>query len=200
MKALIKFRIYAAIVLITVACVKTDDFEVPITSLKEPVIEGNLTTIATVKGHYNFQTNVIYNFRESNAYFIGYVISSDESGNFYKKLVLQDQPSNPIAGIQLLVDDNALFDTFDFGRKVYVKLDGLSMGFNNGVLQLGVQNRGDIVPIPLALIDKHIIRSGERVTITPLPLEISQFQEKYKNLYIRLSNVQFNRNLVRDER
>src|SRR5690606_26121053 len=54
--------------------------------------------------------------------------------------------------------------------------------------------------IPLALIDKHIIRSGERVTITPLPLEISQFQEKYKNLYIRLSNVQFNRNLVRDER
>lgn len=200
MKALIKFRIYAAIVLITVSCVKTDDFEIPGTDFNEPVIEGNLTTIATVKGHYNFQTNVIYNFRESNAYFIGYVISSDESGNFYKKLILQDQPANPTAGIQLQVDDNALFDTYNFGRKVYIKLDGLSLGFNNGVLQLGIQNRGDIVPIPLALIDNHIIRSGESVSITPLPLEISEFQEKYKNLYVKLNNVQFNRNLVRDER
>ena len=200
MRALKGILIYVLIASITGSCVKTDDFEVPLPGFKEPVIEGNLTTIATVKGHYNFQTNVIYNFRDSNAYFIGYVISSDESGNFYKKLVLQDQPSNPTAGIQLLVDDNALFDTFDFGRKVYIKLDGLSLGFNNGVLQLGVQNRGDIVPIPLALIDKHIIRSGERVEITPLPLEISQFQEKYKNIYIRLNNVQFNRNLVRDER
>lgn len=181
------------------SCVKTDDFEIPQSNFKEPVIEGNLTTIGTVKGHYNFQTNVIYNFRDSNAYFIGYVISSDESGNFYKKLVLQDQPSNPTAGIQILVDDGALFDTFNFGRKVYVKLDGLSLGFNNGVLQIGIQNRGDIAPIPLGLIDKHIIRSGETVTITPLPLEISEFQEKYKNLFIRLSNVQFNRNLVRDE-
>src|SRR5690606_29463944 len=131
-KALIKFRIYAAIVLITVSCVKTDDFEIPGTDFNEPVIEGILTTIATVKSHYNFQTNVIYNFRESNAYFIGYVISSDESGNFYKKLVLQDQPANPTAGIQLQVDDNALFDTYNFGRKVYIKLDGLSLGFNNG--------------------------------------------------------------------
>lgn len=200
MRALKGSWIFLITILIFISCVKTDDFEVPDANFKEPVIEGNLTTIATVKGHFNFQTNLIYTFRESNAYFVGYVISSDESGNFYKKLILQDQPSNPTAGIQLLVDDNALFDTYNFGRKVYVKLDGLSLGFNNGVLQLGIQNRGDIVPIPLALIDNHIIRSGETVTITPLPLEISEFQEKYKNLFIRLNNVQFNRNLVRDER
>lgn len=182
------------------SCVKTDDFEIPQAGNNEPVIEGNLTTIATVKSHYDFQANVIYNFRDTKAYFVGYVISSDEAGNFYKKLILQDKPANPTSGIQLLVDDNALFDTYNFGRKVYIKLDGLSLGFNNGVLQLGIQNRGDIVPIPLALIDDHIIRSGETVTITPLNLEISEFQEKYKNLYIRLTNVQFNRNLVRDER
>lgn len=192
------------IILITVlyfgACVKTDDFEIPQARDIEPVIEGNLTTIATVKSHYNFQTNMIYNFRDTNAYFVGYVISSDEAGNFYKKLILQDKPSNPGAGIQILVDDTALFDTYNFGRKVYIKLDGLSLGYSNGVLQLGIQNRGDVVPIPLALIDNHIIRSGETVAITPLSLEISEFQEKYKNIYIRLNNVQFNRNLVRDER
>lgn len=187
-------------VLFFISCVKTDDFEVPQARENEPLIEGNLTTIATVKSHFDLQANVIYNFRDTNTYFVGYVISSDEAGNFYKKLVLQDKPANPTAGIQILVDDNALFDSFNFGRKVYIKLDGLSLGFNNGVLQLGIQNRGDIVPIPPALIDKHIIRSGETVSITPLPIEISEFQEKYKNLYIRLSNVQFNQNLVRDDR
>lgn len=193
--------IFIIIVLITLnSCVKTDDFEVPQARENEPVIEGNVTNIATVKSHYNFQNNVIYNFRDTDAYFVGYVISSDEAGNFYKKLILQDKPSNPTAGIQILIDDTAIFDTYNFGRKVYIKLDGLGLGFNNGVLQLGIQNRGNIVPIPLALIDKHIIRSGETVSITPLDLEISEFQEKYKNLYIRLNNIQFNRNLVRDER
>ncbi len=181
------------------SCNKTDDFTVPVPNETEPTIEGNLTTIATVKGHYNFQTNMIYNFRDTNAYFVGYVISSDEGGNFYKKLILQDKPANPTAGIQILIDDTALFDTYNFGRKVYIKLDGLNLGFSNGILQLGIQNRGDIVPIPLAMIDDHIIRSNETVTITPLDLEINEFQEKYKNLFIRLNNVQFDRNLVREE-
>src|SRR5690606_34015764 len=90
-----------------ISCVNTDDFEIPLPKAEEPVIEGNLTTIATVKSHYSFQANTIYNFRDTNAYFVGYVISSDESGNFYKKLIVQDKPSNPGAGIQILVDDTA---------------------------------------------------------------------------------------------
>lgn len=196
MKNLKRFWI---IILLMVSCNETDEFVVPMPNDLEPSIEGNLTTIATVKGHYDFETDVIYNFRDSNAYFSGYVISSDEGGNFYKKLILQDRASNPTAGIQILIDDTALFDTYNFGRKVYIKLDGLSLGFSNGVLQLGIQNRGDIVPIPQALIDRHVIRSGETVTITPLNLEISEFQEKHKNLFIRLNNVQFDRNLIRDD-
>ncbi len=187
------------IILILGSCVKTDDFELPEAGNKEIIIEGNLTTIAAVKGHFNVGTNNIYTFRDTKAYFEGFVISSDEGGNFYKKLILQDRPSNPTAGIQILIDDTALFDTFNFGRKVYIRLDGLSLGFNNGVLQLGKQNRGDIVPIPQALIDDHVIRSNETATIIPLKIAIQDFQEKFKNLYIRLEEVQFNRNLVRDE-
>ena len=187
------------ILMILGSCVKTDDFALPAAGNKEISMEGNLTTIAAVKGHYNFQTNDIYTFRNTNTYFEGYVISSDEGGNFYKKLVLQDKPSNPTAGIQVLIDDATLFDTYNFGRKVFVRLDGLSLGFNNGVLQLGKQNRGDIVPIPQAIIDDHIIRSNETATIIPLKIEIEEFQEKFKNLYVRLENVQFNRNLVREE-
>jgi len=181
------------------SCVKTDDFELPESDIPQSSFDENVTTISAVKGHFNFSTNEIYTFRDTGIFMEGYVISSDEGGNFYKKLVLQDRPANPTAGIQILIDDPSLFDTYDFGRKVYVKLDGLSLWFNNGVLQLGEQNRGDVVAIPPALIDEHITRTTETADIEPLKIEIENFNENYKNLYIRLDNVQFNGNLVRDD-
>jgi hypothetical protein len=138
-------------------------------------------------------------FRDTNMYFEGYVISSDEGGNFYKKLVLQDKPENPTAGIQVLIDDTSLSDSFNFGRKVIVKLDGLSLNYNNGVMQLGRQNRGDVVAISQAILDEHVIRTGISSNIVPLPLKIRDFSDRYKNLFIRLEGVQFNRNLVREE-
>src|SRR5690606_21261975 len=197
MKNLKFFEVGIILLFMLGSCVKTDDFEIPEANTKDPEIEGNLTTIAAVKNHFNFETGEIYTFRETESYFEGYVISSDEGGNFYKKLVLQDKPSNPSAGILILIDDTSLYNTFNFGRKVFIRLDGLSLGFNNGVLQLGKQNRGDVVALPQALIDNHIRRTSEAATITPLIVEIEDFQEKYKNLVIRLEEVQFNRNLVR---
>ena len=181
------------------SCVKTDDFEMPESDIPQSSYDENVTDIAAVKGHFNISTNDIYTFRDTGIFMEGYVISSDEGGNFYKKLVVQDKPENPTSGIQILIDDASLFDTYNFGRKIYVKLDGLSLWFNNGVLQLGKQNRGDVVVIPQALIDEHIIRTSETADIDPLKIEIENFNENYKNLYIRLDDVQFNRNLVRDD-
>lgn len=181
------------------SCVKTDDFELPQSNMREIILEGNLTSIAGIKGHFNQQTRDIYTFRDTDVVFEAYVISSDEGGNFYKKLILQDKPENPTSGIQVLIDDTSLFNTYNFGRKVFVRVNGLSLGYRNGVLQLGKQNRGDIVPIPQTLIDDHIIRTAETATITPLKIEIDEFQDRYKNLFIKLEDVQFNRNLVREE-
>ncbi len=178
-------------------CVKTDDFDLP--SLEDSVIEveGNFTSIEAVKGNYNMTTGEIYTFSGTNTLFSGFVISDDSGGNFYKELIVQDNPSNPNAGIQLLLDHNSLYETFNFGRKVYVKLDGLSLWYNNGVLQLGIQNRGDVVPVPNSLIDDHIIRSEQTLEIEPLRINISDFNPELKNLYVKLENLQFDRNLVK---
>lgn len=183
-----------------ISCVKTDDFDLPEFEDSDFNFDGETTTIASVKGHYNLEAEEIYTFQNTGVAMEGYVVSSDEAGNFYKELVLQDRASAPTAGIQILIDDNALFTTYEFGRKVFIKLDGLSLGFNNGVLQLGIQNRGDVVAIPRALIEDHIIRTSETFPIEPLKVKIEDFSEQYKNLYILLENVQFNRNLVRDEK
>ncbi|MCM4155139.1 DUF5689 domain-containing protein [Gramella sp. AN32] len=186
-------------ILLMFSCVKTDDFAIPELVIQEDNFEGNLTTIASVKGNFNFETEEIYTFRETETYISGYVISSDAAGNFYKEIILQDKVENPTAGIQILVDDNSLFETYDFGRKIYIKLDGLSLGFNNGVLQLGVQNRGDVVAIPNSLIDNFITRSSEVKEIKPLRLKISEFSSEFNNMYIKLENVQFDRNFVRED-
>ncbi|MDT0642035.1 DUF5689 domain-containing protein [Zunongwangia sp. F363] len=193
------FGSMAAIILLFTSCVKTDDFDLPEIEESEVLVDGNLTSISAVKGNFNLETGKIYTFQDTDIYFEAYVVSSDEGGNFYKELVLQDKPENPTAGIVMLVDDNSLHDNFNFGRKVFVKPDGLSLWYNNGVLQLGIQNRGDVVAIPNSLIDNHLIRSEITAEIVPLKLEITDFSENYKNLYVQVDNVQFNRNLVRDE-
>jgi hypothetical protein len=189
----------AAILLFLTSCVQTDDFDLPEIEEKEVVVEGNLTSISAVKGNFNIETGEIYTFQDTGIYFEAYVVSSDEGGNFYKELVLQDKPENPTAGIVILVDDNSLHDSFNFGRKIFVKPDGLSLWYNNGVLQLGIQNRGDVVAIPNSLIDEHLIRSEVTAEIVPLKLKITDFSDRYKNLFVQVDNVQFNRNLVRDE-
>ncbi|WP_034918937.1 DUF5689 domain-containing protein [Gillisia sp. CAL575] len=187
------------IVLLGNSCVKTDDFEVPVINEVADTFDENLTSISAIKGNYNPQTAAIYTFKNTETIIEGFVISSDEAGNFYKKIVIQDKATNPTSGIQILVDETSLFDTYEFGRKVYIKLEGLSLWFNNGVFQLGIQNRGDVVAIPQSLIDEHIIRSSITSEIEPISLDILDFSEEYRNLYIRLENIQFNKNLVRED-
>ncbi|WP_309562364.1 DUF5689 domain-containing protein [Christiangramia sp. SM2212] len=194
-----KMRILSLLILlVNFGCVKTDDFELPTFEETDVEIDGIITNIASVKGNFNFETEAIYTFRETDTWFEAYVISSDANGNFYKEIIVQDKPEDPTAGIQILLDHNSLFETYNLGRKIYVKLDGLSLGYNNGLLQLGIQNRGDVVAIPNSLIDDHIVRSAITRDITPLDIKISDLNPDLKNLFVRLQDVQFDRNLVNE--
>ncbi|WP_348688774.1 DUF5689 domain-containing protein, partial [Zunongwangia profunda] len=157
-------------ILILISCVKTDDYEVPQSQLPENVsTEGTKISLRAVKNSYNEETGEIYTF-SGDQYFEAYVISSDRAGNFYNELILQDHPENPEAGIQILIDENALYQRYNFGRKVFVKLNGLSISKNNGLIQLGKQNRGDLDPIVSSEIDEHLIRSEIVEEIIPLQI------------------------------
>ncbi len=185
--------------LLLCSCVKTDDYDSPDISIPDITITGDLTSIMAVKGNFDPVTGQIYTFQNSETWFEGYVISSDAGGNFYKEIILQDKPEDPTSGIQILLDDNSLYETFDIGRKVLVKLDGLCLGFNNGVLQLGIQNLGDVVAIPNSLIQDHVFRTEVKKEIKPLSVNIDDFSEELKNLYIQITNVQFDPNLVKTD-
>jgi hypothetical protein len=175
------------------ACVEDDDFNTPDLSITDPTIPGDIVEIEAVKGSYLSSGDEIFTFENTNDYMVGYVVSSDESGNFFKQLVLQDKAVNPTSGIRIQIDVNPLFTTFDFGRKVYIKLDGLSIGIRNGMIQLGRRDGNEVGRISAANFSEFLIRTPEVATIEPLEVSISDFSDALENIYIRLNDVQFNR-------
>ena len=199
--ALNKIIALLLVMVMLVGCVQDDDFKTPNTTIVEPILDGPIVTIASING--NFQQALAddraiftYEFDTASNYVEGYVISTDEGGNFFEELILQDQLDNPSVGIKLLVDTNPLFTKYELGRKIYVKLDGLSVGITNGVLSLGVNSGNTIAKIPTFHEDEFILRSAETGTLIPLAMDINQFSNDFENLYIQLKNVQFNRNDV----
>lgn len=178
------------------SCVQDDDFKTPDITVTDPSINGSIIDIDAVLGSFNQSGDDIITFEGTNNYMEGYVISSDEGGNFFKELVLQDRPENPTAGIAVQVDVSPLFTVYDFGRKVYVKLDGLSVAVSNGVIQIGRREGNNLARISSTRMTEHLIRTPEVATIVPLELNISEFTNELESLYIRLNDVQFNREEV----
>lgn len=183
------------------SCVKDDDFSSPEKGMNPPEIDGDTISIYDVKAalaqeanrSFNFKGDEQYTFKDTDHYMKGYVTSSDEGGNFYQEMVLQDKPENPTSGIKLMIAKDPLYTQYEIGRKVYVKLEGFTVGFSNGVLALGVPKSGNdyVEKAPKSFEDK-IIRSSEKKEIVPLPLEISDFDEgEYDNLFIELDSLQF---------
>ncbi|NPA43401.1 MAG: DUF5017 domain-containing protein, partial [Chlorobi bacterium] len=131
--------------------------------------------------------------------FEGYVISSDESGNFYMALVLQDAPANPTAGIYVALEKRNAYIDFPPGKKVYVKAKGLFVGKDRGLYKLGVTYDSGygtrIGRIPPSEVAWRIIPAcDEPVDITPLDVDIPEIRtngDQYLNMLIRLNDVQF---------
>lgn len=201
-------KIYKIIILIVglvafSSCVEDDDFNIPDTTIVEPVLDGQEISINAIAGNLSqaqgnseldySNDEILYTFPTSgpNQYISGYVISSDEAGNYFEELIIQDAQENPTIGIRVLIDVNPLFIRYEFGRKVFINLNGLVAGISNGVLSIGQQNGVRVDKIAASLEDEFIQRSTEISEITPLPLNIAEFTDNKTNVYIQLQNVQF---------
>ena len=188
-------------------CVQDDDYNTPDVSINEPNIpESAQVQISSVAGqlaqeqgsgdldYENEEVTYSYTFNETDQFMVGYVVSTDEGGNFFEEIVIQDKPENPTIGIKLLIDVNPLFVRYEAGRKVYIKLNGLSSGITNGVLTLGALNGNEVDKIPSGSETDFILRSSVKETLVPLPLAFTDFADDKTNLFVHLQDVQFNRN------
>lgn len=192
------------------SCIQDDNFDTPNLSFQEPDISANqLRALSSLAGDlaqkqdhggtldYTDQlTTVSYTFNENDEYISGYVISSDEAGNYFEELIIQDNFENPTIGIKVLIDVNPLFTKYEVGRKVFIKINGLAVGISNGVLAIGVLNGSRVDKIPSSTETQIIQRSNEVAVIKPLALPILEFSSDKTNVMISLTDVQFNRDEV----
>ncbi len=210
MKAIkfLKLTIFIAIAALVVSCVEDDEYSVPpINGGEEPNITVNSSITAVKEAwdqNYNNNDEQIYTFdtEGTELYFEGYVVSSDYGGNFYKKLIIQDKAENATVGIEVLVNKTSLFESFEVGRKVYVKLNGLSVSYDDGDdndptdptpgrYSLGYLIDGGVDDIPANLYADYILRSTETMTIVPNVISVGDFNQDNINTMIQIQGMQF---------
>lgn len=126
----------------------------------------------------------------------GYVSSSDETGNIYKYIYIQDKPENPTQGLVISVNATSTYANYPQGAKVYIKLNGLALGTYGNFVQLGaMDSTGEFGRIPEADLPTHMFRScTEKATIVPKVMTLSEMKtanDQYVGCLVEVDNAEF---------
>lgn len=192
-------------ILIFASCVNDDDYKIPIPSDSDNITipENKITTFRAIHQRYEQAVNngdgiAMIDVNE-DIYLEGYVISSDVAGNFFEELIIQNKiddsstDNDPRLGVKLDINVSSLSDTYEFGRKVYVKLSGLTIGESNGVITIGKGDAVQVKQIQAAEYRDVVIRTAEVATITPKIVSLENLTKNDENTLIQLENMQLNR-------
>jgi len=188
--------------------VEDDDYETPNVTIPEVDISelGDKTTFAAVIARYQTavadgdDVGIFDTENDQPLYVEGYVVSSDASGNFYEEIIIQnstdgnDVDGDARTGFNVQINVRSLSDTYEPGRKVYIKLNGLAIGEENGVYTLGRANGSSLEQLQEYEYLSFIIRDSEVAMITPKVLSIEDLSAGDENTLVQFSDMQFVRN------
>lgn len=124
-----------------------------------------------------------------------YVISSDETGNFYKTISLQDKVENPTIGIQIEIDGSNLYNAYPLGAQVQINLKGLVVASDRGLLKIGsVDPQFAVGRIGSSVMKKYMVKTCEPIQAIK-PKVVSSLTEALKpenlNTLVTIEGVQF---------
>ncbi len=190
---------------IMVSCIDDGDYNIPLPndSNNISIPDSKLTTFRAIHQRYKQAVNngdlIARIYDDEDLYIEGYVVSSDVAGNFFEELIIQNKiddsttDADPRLGIKVDINVSSLSDTYEFGRKVYIKLAGLTIGESNGVITLGKGNEVNVKQIQAAEYRDIIIRTNEVATIIPKVVSPENLTNADLNTLIQLDNMQLNR-------
>ena len=173
----------AAIALLTAfaitSCVKDDDYDIPDPNGKKPLPDysGQVVSFANVLTKV---TASVATYTADEA-IEGYVISSDEGGNFYKKIYIQNAVKNQ--GLSVAIDKSGLYTEFPVGAKIQLRLKDLTTQLNNSAIEVGhgtytaKSGRVSVGTMAEAIYKKHLFDTGERKTVAELAKVSNSIQE-----------------------
>ncbi len=186
-----KLRKYSLFVLTLIMAVFTAcdkrDYDVP--PITAPTYNGEAThTIKEFKEQFKGEYLPI----DFHVVISGIVTANDESGNLYKKMIIQDDEQ----AIELSIDKNSIYNTFRVGQKVFVECEGLYTGTYGDKQLIGYkyQSNGDwtVGRMPSELFERHVFRHdfpGDK----PVPevMKIADLNDSMKDKLVTFENVKF---------
>jgi hypothetical protein len=173
-------------------CLK-GEFDTPPTGGSDPEIAAEqIVSLTEVMSKYYVAGK--YTAIDLDKYVKGVVVADDRSGNFYKTLIVEDENSD--LGIAVLIDENEIHSTYPVGKRVFIKLKGLTVSDYNGLPQLGmgVDNSGSsprLGYIPSSLISEILVQGAFGLEVKPRIKKISELSSADLNTLIQLEGVQF---------
>lgn len=198
--SIIRIFILSLTVFLT-SCVQDDEYSTPDLQGKCQDLTPTKTIAEVKEAFANISTTIT-----EDIIIEGYVSSSDESGNVYKTIYLQDAPENPTQGLVVSVDAVSTYTSYPQGSKVYIKLKGLAFGKYGNVLQVGYNNLDPVTNtttfgrIPEKLVGNHLVRScAPKVKIVPKVITLSQLSSSIDPLIgalVQVNNAEFPVNLL----
>lgn len=94
------------------------------------------------------------------------VVSSDEGGNFYKTMVVQDET----AALEIQINASGLYADYPVGQTVYIKCNGLVVGNYHGIYQIGWIYEGSVGRIDGHFLDRYLFKDGMPKEVTPVDI------------------------------
>ena len=190
----IQFKISIALLIAGLTgCAPEMSFDAPAVDLQPVELEAN-TNVQALINSYLQSGKEIYTFSELEEIVLQVlVVSSDEGGNFYKRLIVQDSEGSSKRGISLQIDLRSYYTRYPLGSKLYIRAAGLSISEANGSYTLGFRNQERIEAIPEPILDRFLIRSGIQLDLEIPIKEASRLSEEDINTRVRIMGMQFER-------
>jgi hypothetical protein len=187
----IKFLLIPALFATLVSCVNGDDYGTPDLSNECVTIDANVT-VSSITSSATATATEYPNNEDGDDFIEAYITSSDEGGNFFKSISMIATDGG--VGFSVPVDSYNLYNRFEPGRKVYIKMDNRFYNVQNNSTVIGSSFNGGVGRISGVEYQDIILRSCEKVNEDEIVNNITITQALNNanlNKLIEFDNVQF---------
>ena len=191
-----------ALLLMLVAVGCNEDFDTPPMVVPHAEHQANMT-IAEFKAKYWQDGRNFIDTCKEDTYIHGWVTSSDEEGNIYKHLYIQDET----AGLGISIDANSIYSSYRVGQEIVISMKDFWIGKYNGEYLIGkpewyaAQSVWEAGRMTLDQFKEHAELEGlpNLEKIAPVEVEISdvvghsdrETQLKYQGQFVIIRNVEW---------
>ncbi len=168
-----RWIVYISLLFIVACSTAGDDAELAVSSIASlrNIDSYNRTTLIT-----------------SNIYLEGRVVANDAYGEFYKRLIIQDDSG----GVEILCDSEEIYRYYPIGARVCVSCSGLYFANFNGQMQLGSAPTADYTQgyISSSKIGQYLKIATSDEQLTPAKVSIAQISALDISTLVALEDVE----------